>query len=69
MLHALLGCLSPQSDGILLVRYFAAAFCFEDGQGTPIYGWCPTGPRELKDEDIDRLMSKRIQQTRAKWET
>jgi len=56
------------ADRVLLVDYFAAAFCFTEGQGYPIFGWFPNAQGELKDTDIDRIMSRRIQQTRAKWD-
>jgi hypothetical protein len=69
MLHAIVAHLSPaRVDQLLLVRYFAAAFHFKDGQGHPIHGWFPDGTGELKDADIDRIMSKRIRQTRTEWE-
>ena len=69
MLHAIISHLSPApADQLLLVRYFAAAFAFQDGQGHPIHGWFPDGTGELKDSDIDRIMSKRIQQARMEWD-
>src|SRR5437879_4084789 len=69
MLHAIVARLSPATaDPLLLVRYFAAAFSFKDGQGHPIHGWFPDGSGELKDSDIDRILSKRIQGTRAEWD-
>jgi len=69
MLHAIVSHLSPVAvDQLLLVRYFAAAFSFKDGQGHPIHGWFADGSGELKDSDIDRIMSKRMQQTRAEWD-
>src|SRR5437588_3651513 len=69
MLHAIISYLSPAPvDQLLLVRYFAEVFFFKDGQGHPIHGWFPDGTGELKDADVDRLMSKRIQQTRSEWD-
>ncbi len=56
------------ADQFKLIRYFAEAFFFNDGQGKPIHGWLPDGTGELKDADIDRIMSKRIQQTRTEWD-
>lgn len=56
------------ADRVLLVDYFTAAFCFSEGQGYPIFGWFPNAQGELKDADIDRIMSKRIRQTQADWE-
>jgi hypothetical protein len=56
-------------DRLLLVGYFTAAFCFRDGQGQPIFGWFPDGRGELKDADIDRIMSRRIHQTQLAWES
>jgi hypothetical protein len=61
--------LSPTiADQFVLIRYFAEAFCFKDGQGHPIHGWSPDGSGELKDDDIDHIMAKRIQQTRTDWD-
>jgi hypothetical protein len=34
----------------------------------PIQGWFPDGTGGLKDSDIDRIMFKRIQQTRTEWD-
>jgi hypothetical protein len=51
-----------------LVQYFSEAFCFSDGQAFPIFGWLPDGTGSLKDSEIDYLMTRRIQQTRAEWE-
>jgi hypothetical protein len=69
MLHAIVSHLTPAAaDQLLLVRYFATAFSFQDGQGHPIHGWFPDGSGELKDSDIDRIMSRRIQQTRTEWD-
>jgi hypothetical protein len=58
----------PTRDRFLLVDYFAAAFCFRDGQGHPIFGWFPDGRGDLNDADLDRVMSKRIEQTRREWD-
>jgi hypothetical protein len=55
-------------DRNLLVQCFSEAFCFMDGQGYPIFGWLPDGTGELKDANIDYLLSRRIQQTRGAWE-
>jgi hypothetical protein len=61
--------LSPaNADQFVLIRYFAEAFSFKDGQGHPVHGWFPDGSGELKDADIDRIMSKRIQQNRPQWD-
>ena len=67
--HATLVADSPKSvDRNLLVQYFTEAFCFADGEAYPIFGWLPESQGELKDSDIDRIMSKRIQRTRGEWE-
>jgi hypothetical protein len=55
-------------DRNLLVQYFAEAFCFRDGEAYPVFGWRPDGTGELKDSDLDRLLTKRIQRTRDPWE-
>jgi hypothetical protein len=69
LLRVIIAHLSPATtDQLLLVRYFAVAFSFRDGQGHPIHGWFPDCSGELKDADIDRIMSKRIQQTRMEWD-
>jgi hypothetical protein len=56
-------------DRINLVGYFTAAFCFQEGQGSPIFGWYPDGRGELKDADIDRIMSRRIEKTCTDWQS
>jgi hypothetical protein len=69
ILREIISHLSPaNTDPFVLTRYFAEAFCFKDGQAHPIHGWLPDCTGELKDTDIDRIMSKRIQQTRTEWE-
>ena len=69
MLHAIVSHLAPASvDRLLLVSYFSDVFLFKDGQAHPIFGWFPDGSGELKDADIDRIMSKRIQQNRTQWD-
>jgi hypothetical protein len=69
MLRAIISHLAPATvDRLLLVSYFSTAFCFKDGQGHPIFGWFADGSGELKDSDINRLMTRRIQQTRAEWD-
>jgi hypothetical protein len=55
-------------DRNLLVQYFSEAFCFADGQAYPIFGWLPDGTGELKDSDLDYLLTKRIRQTQGEWE-
>jgi hypothetical protein len=55
-------------DRNLLVQYFSEAFCFADGEAYPIFGWLPDGTGELKDGDLDRLLTKRIQRTRSEWD-
>src|SRR5258708_1684523 len=54
-------------DRNLLVQYFTEAFCFTDGQAYGLFGWLPNGSGELKDADIDYLLTKRIQQTKTQW--
>lgn len=55
-------------DRNLLVQYFSEAFCFRDGEAYPVFGWRPDGSGELKDADLDRLLTNRIQRTRDEWE-
>jgi hypothetical protein len=69
MLHAIVSHLAPATgDRLLLVNYFSDVFFFKDGQAYPIFGWIPDDSGELKDADIDRIISKRIQQTRTQWD-
>jgi hypothetical protein len=69
LLRMIIAHLAPVTvDRLLLVGYFSMAFSFIEGQGHPIFGWFPDGSGELKDSDIDRIMWKRIQQTRPEWD-
>src|SRR5438128_1151922 len=69
MLRQVISRLAPEpADRQDLVRFFAAAFCFSEGQAHPIFGWLPDGTGELQDADLDYLLKKRIQQTRAAWD-
>ena len=69
MLRALVGQLGPETaDRPLLVRYFSTAFCFTEGQGYKIFGWFPDETGGLSDSDIDGLLFKRIEETRAEWD-
>jgi hypothetical protein len=54
-------------DRPLLIRYFSEAFCFHDCEAHPIGGWLPDGMGELKDENIDILLGKRIEKTKDEW--
>ena len=58
---------SAREDQILVVRYFAAAFYFKDGQAHPIHGWFPVDSGQLEDSDVDRIMLRRMEQTREEW--
>jgi hypothetical protein len=49
-------------------QYFTEAFCFCEGEASPLFGWLPDGTGELKDANIDYLMTKRIQKNRNVWE-
>jgi len=49
-------------------QYFLEAFCFSEGEASPLYGWLPDGSGELKDTNIDDLMTTRIQKNRMAWE-
>jgi hypothetical protein len=74
MLRTLIARLSPEPnqkmiDRNLLVQYFSEAFYFSDGQAYPIFGWFQDGTGELKDANIDYLLSRRIEKTRPEWET
>jgi hypothetical protein len=55
-------------DRNMLVQYFSEAFSFADGEAYPIFGWRPDGTGELKDANIDYLLTKRIQRTRSEWD-
>jgi hypothetical protein len=55
-------------DRNVLVQHFADAFCFFDGEAYPIFGWFPSGAGELKDPNIDYLLTRRIQGTREQWD-
>ena len=69
LLRAVVAALGPEvADRPLLVRYFSAAFCFADGQGYKIFSRFPDGTGALQDKDVDAMLSKRIQETRAEWE-
>ena len=52
----------------LFYQYFTEAFCFSEGEASPLYGWLPDGTGELKDANIDYLMTRRIQKNRSAWE-
>ncbi len=69
LLRTLVAQLGPETaDRPLLVRYFSTAFCFTEGQGYKIFGWFPDGTGALRDADLDSLLSKRIQGSRAEWD-
>jgi hypothetical protein len=69
MLRALVQRLGAEMvDRPLLVRYFSTAFCFTEGQGYKIFGWFPDGSGALQDSGLDRLLFRRIQETRAEWD-
>jgi hypothetical protein len=69
MLRSVVAQLEPEmANRQHLVLYFSTAFCFKDGQAYKIFGWFPDGSGPLKDPDIDRLLFKRIQETRAEWD-
>jgi hypothetical protein len=69
MLRELVSSLAPDTpDRQALVRYFTEAFCFTEGQAYPIFGWLPDSSGQLKDADLDYLLTKRIGQTRADWD-
>jgi hypothetical protein len=54
-------------DRNVFYQYFIEAFCFSEGEASPLFGWLPDGTGELKDSDIDYLMAKRIQKNRSIW--
>ncbi len=49
-------------------QYFTEAFCFSEGEASPLFGWLPDGTGELKDSNIDYLMTKRILKNKSVWE-
>ena len=70
MLHTMIAQLGlATADRPLLVRYFSTAFCFTEGQGYKIFGWFPDGTGALHDSGVDSLLCKRIQETRAQWDS
>jgi hypothetical protein len=52
----------------VFARYFREAFCFLEGGDGPLWGWLPDGTGELKDADIDDLMTRRIEKHKPVWE-
>ena len=62
----------PVVDGMVdrnpLVEHFSEAFCFSDGEAYAIFGWFPGGGGELKDENIDYLLTSRIEKTTSEWD-
>jgi hypothetical protein len=55
-------------DRNFFYQYFTEAFCFSEGEASPLFGWLPDGTGELKDANIDYLMTKRIAKNRSVWE-
>lgn len=52
---------------VVFYQYFKEAFCFSEGEASPLYGWRPDGTGELKDANIDYLMTRRIHKNRMVW--
>jgi hypothetical protein len=70
MLRAVIAEMEDETaDRPVLVRYFSTAFCFSEGEGYKIFSWFPDGTGALSDSGIDTLLFKRIQETRAAWDT
>ena len=59
---------SEMLERSVFARYFKEAFCFLEGEHSPLHGWRPDGTGELKDADIDYLMTKRIRDNKNVWE-
>ncbi len=59
---------SEMLERSVFARYFKEAFCFLEGEYSPIHGWLPDGTGELNDSNIDYLMTKRIQKNKSVWE-
>ena len=55
-------------DRNIFYQYFAEAFCFSEGEASPLFGWLPDGTGELQDFNIDYLMTRRIQKNKNVWE-
>jgi hypothetical protein len=55
-------------DRNIFYQYFTEAFCFSEGEASPLFGWLPDGTGELKDSNIDYLMTRRIQKNKNVWE-
>jgi len=69
LLREVVSRLGPEeADQQRLIQIVSEAFCFTEGQAYLIFGWFPDGTGELKDTDIDYLLSKRIERTRHLWE-
>src|SRR4051794_21736958 len=69
MLRKIISCHpSEMLDRNFFCQYFTEAFCFSEGEASPLFGWLPDGTGELKDANIDYLMNKRIQKNRSVWE-
>lgn len=54
-------------DRNIFYQYFAEAFCFSEGEASPLFGWLPDGTGELQDSNIDYLMTKRIRKNKDVW--
>jgi hypothetical protein len=54
-------------DRNIYYQYFTEAFCFSEGEASPLFGWLPDGTGELKDSNIDYLMTKRINKNKNAW--
>ncbi len=55
-------------DRNIFYQYFMDAFCFTEGEASPLFGWLPDGTGELKDSHIDYLITRRIQKNKSVWE-
>lgn len=41
-------------------QYFTEAFCFTEGEASPLFEWLSNGTGALDDSKIDRIMPKRF---------
>jgi len=68
MLHHIISCHpSERLTRNVFYQYFTEAFCFSEGEASPLYGWLPDGTGELKDSNIDDLMTRRIEKNKNAW--
>lgn len=68
MLHHLLCRLVAVPDKITLVRYMREAFSLTLRQASSLFGWSPDQTGEIKDDQLDFLIHRAIQENRTRWD-